>query len=48
MLFAPAFQGKTEIPLETVLVLGTEKSKERINQNAQIINEQLSALTVAG
>ncbi|RZL12628.1 MAG: hypothetical protein EOO62_10540 [Hymenobacter sp.] len=48
ILFAPAFQGKTEIPLETVVVLGTEKFKERVNQNAQLINEQLSALTVAG
>lgn len=48
ILFSPAFQGKTEISLEGTNVLGTEKYKERILRNAQLINEQLSALTVAG
>jgi len=48
ILFAPAFQGKTDIPLEAINVVGTEKYKERIRQNGQLINEQLSALTLAG
>ena len=48
ILFSPAFQGKTEVQLEPNNVLGIEKYKERISQNAQLINEQLSALTVAG
>lgn len=48
ILFTPAFQGKTDIPLETTNVVGTEKYKEHIRQNGQLINEQLSALTVAG
>lgn len=48
ILFAPAFQGKTEVALEGTNVLGVEKYKERILRNAQVINEQLSALTVAG
>ena len=48
ILFTPAFQGKTDIPLETINVVGNEKYKERIRQNEQLINEQLSALTVAG
>ena len=48
ILFAPAFQGKTDVPLETINMIGTEKYKERLRQNAQLINEQLSALTVAG
>lgn len=48
ILFSPDFQGKSEIPLESVQVLGTEKFKERIRQNTLLVNEQLSALTVAG
>jgi hypothetical protein len=48
ILFSPAFQGKTDIPLETINVIGNEKYKERIRQNEQVVNEQLSALTVAG
>jgi hypothetical protein len=48
ILFSPAFQGKTEIPLESSNVLSADKYKERIHQNTQLVNEQLSALTVAG
>ena len=48
ILFSPAFQGKTEIPLEGINTLSGDKYRERINQNTQLINEQLSALTVAG
>jgi len=48
ILFAPAFQGKNELPLEAINVIGVEKYKEHIRQNEQLINEQLSALTVAG
>ena len=50
ILFSPAFQGKTEIPLEVAsgMVVGVEKLKELIHKNTALINEQLSALTVAG
>jgi hypothetical protein len=48
MLFSPAFQGKTEIPLISRSVLSAEKYKELIRQNTELVNEQLSALTVAG
>jgi len=48
ILFSTEFQGKTEIALQDVNVLGVEKFKERIRQNTQLVNEQLSALTVAG
>jgi len=48
ILFSPAFQGKTEVQLASGNVLSAEKYKERIQQNTLLINEQLSALTVAG
>jgi hypothetical protein len=48
ILFSPAFQGKTEIPLGATNTMSEVKDKEHILQNAQLINEQLSALTVAG
>jgi hypothetical protein len=48
ILFSPAFRGKTEISLEPTNTLSGDKYKERLLQNAQLINEQLSALTVAG
>ncbi len=48
ILFSPAFQGKTEVQLESGNVLSADKYKERIQQNTLLINEQLSALTVAG
>lgn len=48
ILFSPAFQGKAEMPLEYGGLLGAEKYKELILRNTQLINEQLSALTVAG
>ena len=48
IMFAPDFQGKSEIPLESIQILGTEKFKERIRENTLRVNEQLSALTVAG
>lgn len=48
ILFAPAFQGKTEIPLVTIGTLSSDKYKELILENMQRINSQLSALTEAG
>jgi hypothetical protein len=48
IMFSPDFQGKSEIPLKGVQVFGTEEFKERIRENTLRVNEQLSALTVAG
>ncbi|MFD1870926.1 hypothetical protein [Hymenobacter bucti] len=48
ILFSPAFQGKTEMPLIARNVLSAEKYKELIRQNTELVNGQLSALTVAG
>ena len=46
--FTPAFQGRTEIPLESIATMNSDTYKERAAKNTQLINEQLSALTVAG
>jgi len=48
ILFTPAFQGKTEIALEGLATFNGDKYKERVMQNTQLINDQFSALTVAG
>ncbi|GAA4502506.1 hypothetical protein GCM10023172_25970 [Hymenobacter ginsengisoli] len=48
ILFAPAFEGKTEIPLAVIATLNSDKYKELLLENMQRINGQLSALTVAG
>lgn len=48
MLFSTPFQGKTELPLTSIMLMGVEKYKEAVIQNTRLINEQLSALTVAG
>ncbi|RZK16227.1 MAG: hypothetical protein EOO56_20415 [Hymenobacter sp.] len=48
LLFSTPFQGKTEVPLTSIMLMGAEKYKEAIIQNTQLINEQLTALTVAG
>jgi hypothetical protein len=45
---APAFQGKTEVQLEDFNAFGFEKNREKLQQNTQLINQQLSDLTVAG
>ncbi|RYY14302.1 MAG: hypothetical protein EOO36_14505 [Cytophagaceae bacterium] len=47
-MLTPAFQGKSEVALEEYSGLGAEKLFDKIQRNAQLINQQLSALTVAG
>ncbi|RZL14240.1 MAG: hypothetical protein EOO62_06010 [Hymenobacter sp.] len=48
LLFSPAFEGKSEIPLEDYSGLGLEKYFDKIQRNTLLINQQLSNLTVAG
>jgi hypothetical protein len=49
ILFAPAFQGKTEVPLERLP--GTTSSSRYMaarRQNSEAVNRQLEAITAAG
>ena len=49
LLFTPAFQAKTMVPLLPVSVLGSsEEEYTRLTQNALTVNQQLTDLTVAG
>lgn len=48
VLITPAFQGKTEIQLADMSSISVTKNVELSQQNASIVNQQLSDLTVAG
>lgn len=48
ILIMPSFQGKSAIDLEEYSGLGIEKYLDKIQRNTQLINQQLSDLTVAG
>jgi hypothetical protein len=45
---APAFQGKSEVQLEDFNAFGFDKNREKLQTNMQLVNQQLSELTVAG
>jgi hypothetical protein len=49
ILFAPAFQGKTEIQLESLPGTAAGNKYMTIHrQNVEIVNQQLEAITAAG
>lgn len=48
LLIVPAFQGKSEIQLEDFGGFSTEKNIAKLQHNTELIQHQLSDLTVAG
>lgn len=50
LLITPAFQGKTEVQLEDLngSNFSVNKDLETVQRNTQVLNQQLSELTVAG
>ena len=48
ILIVPAFQGKSEIQLEDFGGFSTEKNIAKLQHNTDLIQQQLSELTVAG
>lgn len=48
IVITPAFQGKSEIQLEEFSGLSTEKYLAKLQHNTEVINQQLTDLTVAG
>lgn len=49
ILFAPAFQGKTEVPLERLpSTASSDKYMATHRQNVETVNRQLEAITAAG
>ena len=50
ILFAPAFQGKAEVPLERLPIntASSDKYMTAQRQNLETVNRQLEALTAAG
>lgn len=49
IMFAPAFQGKTEIQLENLTSTGSgNKYMATHRQNVEVVNQQLEAVTAAG
>jgi hypothetical protein len=48
LVFAPAFQGKSEIELESLPGTNSDKYTAIHGKNLELINKQLEALTVAG
>ncbi|MDO7884292.1 hypothetical protein [Hymenobacter cheonanensis] len=48
IVFAPAFQGKSELGLESLPSSNSEKFPITLGKNLEVVNSQLEALTVAG
>lgn len=48
LFITPAFQGKTEVQLADFNAFAGEKNKEKFQQNAQVVNQQLGELSAAG
>jgi hypothetical protein len=48
ILFAPAFQGKTEVPLESLPNPLAKNYIVAYRQNVETVNRQLEAITAAG
>ena len=48
ILIMPAFQGKSEIQLEDFGGFSAEKNLAKLQHNTELVNQQLSELTVAG
>jgi len=48
VLFAPAFQGKTDVPLAPLASLSDVKNQATHRENVEFLNQQLEAVTTAG
>ena len=49
IMFAPAFQGKTELALESLPgTISAAKYMNTYRQNLEVVNQQLEAVTAAG
>lgn len=48
ILFAPAFQGKTEVQLAPLGNVSAVKNQATRRQNVELLNQQLEAVTAAG
>ncbi|WP_139361881.1 hypothetical protein [Hymenobacter sp. CRA2] len=48
IIFAPAFQGKSEMPLEELPGGVSNKYHTVLRKNMEVVNQQLSGITVAG
>lgn len=48
VLFAPAFQGKTEVQLAPVASMLAAKNQATHRENVELLNQQLEAVTAAG
>jgi hypothetical protein len=48
LLLSPAFQGRTELPLEEIYNLASDKYREHLQRNTTVLNQTLSDLSSAG
>jgi hypothetical protein len=48
LLFAPAFNGRTEVQLETIGALSTASLLEQLRRNNELLTQNLSELSAAG